>query len=152
MQTEYKRKKFLVYPKFQLTLIAINGAILAVVLAVIGYQVFASFQEIKSMGVESNLAENHPYFKFINYHYGMLFQNLILGFAIGILSSSFFTLILSHRLAGPIVRLKSYFESIVEKDTEIKPLKFREQDFFSDLAPVINRSIETLQNGGRNGK
>jgi len=154
-----KRKVFLVYPEFQIPLILINIAILAVVLAVIGYQSHRSFLELKEMGVEANLSTGHPYFKFVEMHTRQFYQNLGLGFGVGILSSTFLTLLLSHRLAGPIVRLKRYFEQILRVDAEtppasnatVQPLQFRKSDFFAELAPLVNRAVETLKNK-RGGK
>jgi hypothetical protein len=81
----------------------------------------------------------------VNYHTEQFYRNLGLGFAIGILASSVLTLILSHRLAGPIVRLKKFFEALGQKGDSPSTLQFRKMDFFSDLPPVINHSLEELQ-------
>jgi hypothetical protein len=101
------------------------------------------------MGVHAHLSENHPYFKFVAYESERFFQNIFVGLFVGVLTSTFLTIYLSHRLAGPIVRMKKYFETISKVDEPIHPLKFRKMDFFSDLAPIVNRSIEVIQKRSR---
>ena len=53
-------------------------------------------------------------------------------------------LFLSHRLAGPVVRLKGYFAGIANGQP-VKPVNFRKGDFFSDLPPQINGALQRLE-------
>ncbi len=153
MGKTYQRKQVLVYPKFQLSLITIQIVIIVSVVGLIAYHAMKSYGDLNAMGVEANLPEGHPYFKFVEYHSNIFVKNLIFGSILGIVVSTFLSLVLSHRLAGPIVRLKSYLESISNKRREdIKPLHFRKYDFFTELAPIVNHTIAELIDRERNQK
>lgn len=48
------------------------------------------------------------------------------------------TIKLSHRFAGPIFRLRTSIKKLAQGET-VKPLKFREQDFWAELAEDFNQ-------------
>lgn len=73
----------------------------------------------------------------------MLYSYIGLALIAGVILSEIFILIISHKLAGPLVRLRNHFEEI-GKTGEPKPLSFREGDFFSDLPPVINNALKEI--------
>lgn len=54
------------------------------------------------------------------------------------------TIKLSHRFAGPIFRLRGVFRSIASGE-KFQPLKFREMDFWQELADDFNRMVERLR-------
>lgn len=58
---------------------------------------------------------------------GLAVFNFILLLAVGF--------IISHRIAGPIYKLKQHL-----KDPKLKnePLQFRQNDFFKELGPMLN--------------
>lgn len=60
------------------------------------------------------------------------------------------TVALTHRMAGPIVRLRSHIRAIAEGE-DVDPLKFRDGDFFRDLPPLFNQMIEKLNAGETDG-
>jgi len=57
---------------------------------------------------------------------------------------------LSHRFVGPIYRLKQEIRSIAD-GKPIKPLKFRDFDFWKGLAEDFNAMIQRLTNGESSG-
>jgi hypothetical protein len=54
------------------------------------------------------------------------------------------TLKLSHRFAGPIVRLRNGLSAWGD-GKEVKPIKFRQNDFWNELADHFNRAVERTQ-------
>lgn len=54
------------------------------------------------------------------------------------------TLKLSHRFAGPIVRLRNGLNAWGDGE-EVKPIKFRQNDFWNELADHFNRAVERTQ-------
>lgn len=54
------------------------------------------------------------------------------------------TISLTHKMAGPIVRLRGHIRSISEGE-DVAPLKFRDGDFFDDLPEMFNRMMERLE-------
>ncbi|RIK83542.1 MAG: hypothetical protein DCC67_05825 [Planctomycetota bacterium] len=59
------------------------------------------------------------------------------------------TIKLSHRFAGPIFRLRGVFRSLASGE-QFQPLKFRDMDFWQELADDFNRMVERLR-GDRGG-
>jgi hypothetical protein len=53
------------------------------------------------------------------------------------------TIKLSHRFAGPIYRLRSVIKGMAEGEP-FRPVKFREMDFWQDLADDFNTMIERV--------
>jgi len=61
------------------------------------------------------------------------------------ITSSALTLIISYRFAGPLIRLRDYFERLgIEKDS-FRELNFRTGDYFSDLPPIINDGLKRFK-------
>jgi nitrogen fixation/metabolism regulation signal transduction histidine kinase len=54
------------------------------------------------------------------------------------------TIKLSHRFAGPIYRLRNVIRAIAHGE-KYQPLKFREMDFWQDLAEDFNEMVERLR-------
>lgn len=53
------------------------------------------------------------------------------------------TIKLSHRFAGPIYRLRSTIRSLAQGE-QFRPMKFREIDFWQDLADDFNQMVVRL--------
>jgi methyl-accepting chemotaxis protein len=51
-------------------------------------------------------------------------------------------LLLSHRISGPLYRLKQHMLAIARGD-KVERLKFRDGDFFQDLAETFNKQRES---------
>ncbi|HLE12781.1 MAG: hypothetical protein A2504_09485 [Bdellovibrionales bacterium RIFOXYD12_FULL_39_22] len=138
------RFKYIIYPQFQYTLVAINSFILFVVITVFGVQIYRSFAYINGLGVRANLPPDHNYFKFINIQTHNLMVNMTIASFISLVFSVLFTIYFSHRLVGPIVRLKAHFLEIFNNGI-IRPINFRKTDYFTDLAEVVNNALEKMK-------
>jgi hypothetical protein len=57
---------------------------------------------------------------------------------------------LTHRFAGPMVRLRREMRNLAE-GRAVAPIKFRQGDFWQDLATDFNRVIERVQASSREG-
>ena len=73
-------------------------------------------------------------------------MNLAIALGVGLVLSYLLTLILSNRLAGPIVRLREHFRKISEGGN-LEPVYFRQKDFFNDLPPLINDALKKVSRG-----
>lgn len=140
-----KPKNLLIYPKFQLNLLATNTVILLMSFAFVGIQSYRSFSQLKTVGMAAGLAPAHPYYRFVDLQSHTVYQNLIIAFLISFVFSSIFSLYLSHRLAGPICRMKSYFAEIAESGRVTHDVKFRKHDFFEELPNLINRALKKIK-------
>lgn len=136
------RTKFLIYPKFQLPLIFWNILIFLVVTAVQLFVSHKAFTNFKELGETAGFDVNHPYFAFITRYEAEFIQYALMGAGAGLVCFIIANLILSHKISGPICRLKSYFSGL-EKNNRPN-LSFRKKDFFAELPMVINSAIERI--------
>jgi methyl-accepting chemotaxis protein len=138
-------RNFLIYPKPQITLVllsAVSTLLVFFVAAILIVQVEAHFIRL---GKELQLSPDHPYFKLIGFQLNRILIYLSLGSVVGTFVSVISTLIISHRLIGPIQRTKMYFDRMAETGHIQGKLKYRQNDFFSDLSASINRAISALK-------
>jgi hypothetical protein len=66
-----------------------------------------------------------------------------LGVAVG--TTGVFTLILTHKMAGPLMRLKGFFGDVAKTSEFPEALRFRDGDYFQDLPPAINGAFGALK-------
>lgn len=138
------RTKFLIYPKFQISLIIGNLAVMSCMIGAVVVAIYRSYHYLHEQGVAVGLSADHPYFRFVELQSRLVYQALALAFGVGAVVSVVVTLILSQRLAGPIHRLREYFRDIANGGA-VQPLGFRKRDFFSDLPEVINQALGRLR-------
>lgn len=140
------RRNYLINRSFQIRFILYTvGVSLMAVLAVYltANYFFWSFQE---KGREIGLGEGHVFFTFLEQQQAYMNQ-LLLGLSFFfILGLSFWGLILSHRVAGPLHRLNKHMWSVARGEVT-DPLVFREKDFFQELSSAYNAQYEYLKYG-----
>ena len=139
------RKKLLVYPQFQLGLLAVNTLTISVAFGCVAFQVRRCLVELKQLGIDAHFSARHAYFRFIDFQSSRMLSLLLVALASAFFISSLITLVLSQRLAGPISRLRGFFASLAEGKEPEGPLQFRKGDFFSDLPHLINRAVGRLR-------
>lgn len=137
-----KFRNFFIYPQFQMRLIIIIMAIsLLAPVIILVFQMFSFHQQIKN-GQMMNLPETHPYFVF----YQEFQDKSIFAFGVAVtvsfLCAFFIGLVVSHRIAGPLVKLKRHMELVGEDPSQDKALQFREGDFFRELADAYNTKFK----------
>jgi hypothetical protein len=140
------RKTLLIHPHFQLLLLGVNAGIILLFSIVVWATVQNTLLDLKPAASLSGI-EVEYYQRFLDYQ-ARNFQTAILGamFA-GLLISGVVTLWVSHRFAGPLVRLRNYFHLITQsEDADAVPdLEFRDGDYLSELPPLINGAVSKLQ-------
>ena len=138
MNKNRKFKNFFIYPEFQFKLIfVIIGIALIAPLILLVFQ-YLSFREQIKNGQMMNLPDTHPYFVF----YRQFQEQSLTLFGITMLVSFIICFILgiviSHRIAGPLIKLRKHFEQIALDEKNDKPISFRENDYFKELAESYN--------------
>ncbi len=138
-----KRKVLLINPRFQLRFM---GYVVAIALFAIGVFFVADwvfFTKLISTGRAMGLPPDHIYFAFISHQQRTmttiyLFTTL---FALG--SMGLIGLLISHRVAGPLHRLRSHMDAVAEGRTTAD-VSFRKGDFFPEIADSYNRQLRKL--------
>ena len=144
-----KRIRWMIYPKFQLTLVVINLLLFLAFLSYFFYQVYSSFQYMNELGLKADLAADHPYFRYLGFQKELLFKELTYSSLIFAVLSVVFTILLSHRLAGPMFSLRQFLEEYCQFRTK-RPLSFRKNDFFQEIPDLVNRAIKIASGAEKN--
>jgi nitrogen fixation/metabolism regulation signal transduction histidine kinase len=92
------------------------------------------------MLAESGLGENSPIYGFVLGQRKMVFFFFSLGFLVSIFASVAWGIYFSHKIAGPLYRLKKHLnETAAGKAAQ--PLKFRTGDYFQEIADAYNAEL-----------
>ncbi|MBT4761198.1 MAG: hypothetical protein HOO06_05810 [Bdellovibrionaceae bacterium] len=138
------RRKYIVNPQLQFMLLtymfffAVSITVIMLVAHFLSYE--TTIAEIREFGFD----ENGVFFNFLDGQYDRL-RNITLV-ALFISSAVLYTggIVLSHRIAGPMVRFKSELNKLGETG-EFRELKFREKDYFSEVAVAFNDAMKKMQ-------
>jgi hypothetical protein len=131
---ERSLKGLLINPPFQLKLMSYFAGLFVLTTTSLYSTTFLFFWNLKQKGLAVGIPEGHVYYQFLRdqkhdldlLFVGLAVVNLILLLAGGLL--------LSHRIAGPIHRLKLYLKDPGPSE----PMKLREDDFFKELAALAD--------------
>src|SRR5262245_30872291 len=113
------RYKLLIYPKFQITLIVVNLLVTLAILAFITWQINGVLINLMDIRQTANFPKDHIYYQFINWQLTEIYSFMATAFFFAIVLSSLTTLYISHKLVGPLGRLRDYFKGI-EKTGQIE--------------------------------
>ena len=142
---KYKRRNYLINPEFQLRFMAyISMAVLAG-LSVLYLSNLWYFELLLEQGYELGLDPEHPYYVFIADQRTLLHQTYAAVSAVVFLLLMSSALFLSHRIAGPVYRLKIQMRDIVAKNGNVDPVYLRSKDFFPEVADEMNEMLAYLK-------
>ena len=137
----HKRKKLIIYPEFQYKFIGyfLSAIFISCFLLYVGQ--FYLIKELYHEGVSLNLPLDHEYFKILSYHEEKFKEIFFTTVVVFFIFFSIFGLILSHRIAGPLVKLNKAIKKVIEGE-DPKEIQFRKNDFFKEVADNYNESIK----------
>jgi len=139
------RRKYLVYPRFQLTLMVMNALITLALFSLIAYLVMKSHLYLENLVRQTRLPAQSLFIQLLAQQLRSLLIYMFAALGVGLLTTVTFTLLISHRMAGPIIRLRGYFTQIGKTGDFPEDLRFRQGDFFQDLPPTINNALLVLR-------
>jgi hypothetical protein len=131
----FKRKKILVDPGFQLIFVFAFTIVPVTLMTILYDYINTQIVTLLSLDIGVQMLARVTAF---GHHSSKLFMIFI---AITIVFNVTIGLILSHKIIGPIKRLKSFFSEIADSGYR-HDLKFRDGDFFQDLPEVINHFLK----------
>lgn len=137
MKKKFKRRQFLVNPTFQFRIMGWMTLISLTPVFVFFAAHHYFFWQLEKLGLDIGLDPQHVYYKFLAVQSQKLFIIFIICSILTCACVLFLGLILSHRIAGPIHRLKSYLRDF-HKNEQNHPLSFREGDYFGELPAIVN--------------
>ncbi len=146
MLDEKKRSfnSIFIYPRFQLSLIALNIFILVSAFLALIFQNYFLFSKLHEMGRAAGLPQDHTYHQFIQFQEDQFILFTSVTFFMIIFFISLVSLFISHRVAGPILRLKNYLVQVGQTN-QISELVFRKNSFFNDLPKAVNDCLKSVR-------
>lgn len=138
-----KRKKLLINPDFQLKIMGWMTGLALAPICIFFAAHYYFFWKLRKLGEDIQLDADHIYFRFIEGQSHDLFLIFILCAILTIIIVSVLGLLLSHKIAGPIHRLKTHFSRLGQGE-KAGDLAFRNGDYFLDLPPVINETLISI--------
>lgn len=138
-QTPRQLKNLFINPNFQLRFMSYFVTLFFLTTISLYSTTFLFFWRIKEKALKVGIPEGHAFFRFLGTQkedldalfIGLAILNLLLLLGIGF--------IISHRIAGPIHKLKKQLEQI---DNQPEEFKLRESDFFRELEPLVKELNE----------
>jgi hypothetical protein len=150
----WKRRKLIIFPAFQYILLGTNISVTVVISALVWILMRRTFSDLSVVGGLSGREVEH-YKRYLAYQAAQFETSMLIAFAVCLAVSVVVTLIVSHRFAGPMVRLRGFFRGIIERPDPLPKLGFREGDFLSEYPPLINEALQVLkasaESGGESG-
>ena len=145
---KFKRRRYIVNPKFQWRLIAFVMLTAVGICSLFFLAIKHSFTLDKELGLVIDLPQDHVYFE----HLSLMQTDLTYAFlavcAILLLVVFLVTLAFSFRVAGPVYRMTQDLQSYRD-DNLLNPIQFREYDYFPELADAFNRRLLHLHDLAR---
>jgi hypothetical protein len=132
-----QRTRFLINPPFQYRFMAWMSVLgtLAVMLLHLSHLWF--FYQLRKQALNSGIPANHVFFQFISDQQQEMGYIAIACFVGVLVISVVFGLVLSHRIAGPMFRLRKHLETVAQTGVH-EPVQFREDDFFKEIPKAYN--------------
>lgn len=140
----YKRK-YLVYPKFQMTLIIVNSLVTIVLFGFTALLVVRSHIYLESLVRQTRLPAQNLFSQLLTQQLRTLLIYMGLAVLVGVFTMAITALMLSHKMAGPMIRLRNFFNGIAKNGDFPEELHFRDGDFFTDLPPTVNQAFTALK-------
>jgi len=140
----WKKGKLLIHPKFQIKFIVflVAALFLAILFFYLGEIYF--LKEITAYGKELNLPPDHAFYKLLGLQKSIMNKVFLFTSIFVFIYLVIFGLILSNRIAGPLIKLRSYFEDMAETGN-LRKIEFRKGDFFKEIEVAFNKSVDKLK-------
>ena len=131
------RKTLLINPGFQFRFMGWMGALALGVITVMHLAHEWFFRRLREQALMAGLQADHVFFRFIESRQTELNVITALSFFGVVLLVGVLGLVLSHKIAGPMYRLRLHLEDVARSGSQ-KPLQFREGDFFLEIPEAYN--------------
>jgi len=136
-----RRRQWLINPRFQLSFLAFSAGSAAATALIFFSASAYFFWKLDRLGETLGLPADHVFFRFVSEQRSTMTW-VMLAFSLGaILFLIGAGLLMSHRVAGPLYRMQEHLNSVAEGKVD-RPLKFRQKDYFQEIAEAYNRRFK----------
>ena len=135
----WKRRKLIIFPTFQYVLLAANLGVAISISVIVWFLMKRTFSDLGSVGGLSGF-EIQYYKRYLDYQVHEFQTALFWALSFCILASGLVTIVVSHRFAGPLIRMRHFFKRIAEHPEPLPKLEFRDGDYLQDFPAAGERS------------
>ena len=136
-----KRKVLLINPKFQLQFMAWAAVLAVMLISIFHLAHLWFFRNLREQALRAGLPDSHVFFQFIQDRQAEMNTITIATFLVVAVTIGIVGLLLSHRIAGPMYRLRKHLEESARLGAN-RPLKFRDGDYFQEIPEAYNLQFE----------
>lgn len=145
MRTKFLRTKYITGSRIQMRYLAflVSSMLIPVIFAVgcLYYLIFTIMAE--QIGIPEYIASTlFPVIKKLNFI-------LLIGMPLLFLALMAWGIVLSHSFAGPMERLESEINRLVEEGIATRRLRLRRGDDMKSVADAINRLLDKIEGAGK---
>jgi hypothetical protein len=140
-KSENRRGRYLINPAFQIKFIVYNLAVVIISLSVVYFANSYFFYKIRLYGDKFNLPNDHIFFSLLKDQNSIMNEIFAVSVAVIIVLYFLFGVLLGHRIAGPMFKLKQFFEQLNAGDPKETEIHFRKNDFFNEVTAPINEYL-----------
>ncbi len=136
------RRQLLINRPFQLRVIGYALGMAALIIGVVYAANYFFFRRFLAMGSTIGLPQGHVFFQFIAAQQRAMTWLFIVAAVLASGVVIFGCLLLSHRVAGPLYRLRRHMEELAKPGVVPTDVRFRAKDYFPELADTFNRMMK----------
>ncbi len=137
-----KLNQILINKEFQMKFIVINGILITVMSLIYGISIKFFFNKFIALGKSAGLPADHVFFDFISKQSSEILLFFLLTYLIVLMIFLYASLKMSHKVAGPMYRLRLHLDEISQANGKLKEIKFRENDYFLEIQESFNRVVK----------
>ena len=141
--SDKNRSNYLINPKFQWDIILKFIGLACFNILSFYVLVYLFFSNLESKAHYVGLKDSHPFLVFVHDQKTLMTFSFIIVAIVNLSVIICMGVFISHRVAGPLYRLKSYMDNF--KMTEVHQVKFRKKDYFMDLQDSFNAFIDRIK-------
>lgn len=138
------RGSFLINRGFQFRFIFYSLFLVALVGVIVAASNLYFFQSLIDEATKVGVSSSDPFFQYLmDTKMQLLMSSIVASLAIGLIIIVL-SLVLSHRIAGPIHHTVAFLQKRAD-GKEVGKLNFRDTDFFPELASGVNQLLEKIE-------
>ncbi|MEW6055042.1 MAG: hypothetical protein AB1540_00380 [Bdellovibrionota bacterium] len=138
------RRQFLVNEPFQLRFLAFCGLTALIACGLFYATSCYFFAKYTGYAIEAGLRSSDPFFRVLSNMEDLLTWFFAIVSGATILFTTVAGLAFSNRVAGPMLRLRNHCERVAKGET-LDGIKFRDGDYFEEVAEAYNRQMEYMR-------
>ncbi|MBL7716763.1 MAG: methyl-accepting chemotaxis protein [Bdellovibrionales bacterium] len=132
-----RRHSYWINPRFQWSMIGWMWVCAGVVISVFYAGIRYFFYKFEKLAMMAGLPPEHDVFQFFIEQQDQM-NRIFFGTSMGaLIFLTLLGLILSHRVAGPVLRIQKHLDKLADGKT-MEDVQFREKDYFPELAGSVN--------------